>query len=264
MKIGFMKMQSLGNDFVILVDHNMLSTDQIIKLCDRRIGVGCDQLIFVYHKKISIDGIDLAVEFFNQDGSDATMCGNGLRCVAGWFFENNVDKNFCNIAIRRSGAIINNIPCFKEEGGLVSLDIHGAKIIQAHGIELVDVGNLHHTVVSDRLFNGIPYPTDSNPHKDYNINYISVIDEKTISITTIERGVGETFSCGSGSCAAVFYATKKGLIRAQDFIRVVNRGCVISPNERLFVACNNGSSGAVIRMKGTYRFSFVGTSSVLF
>src|SRR4030042_4930121 len=97
MRLKFTKMHGLGNDFIV-IDCRQLKLDNLSKLskklCHRRLGVGADQILFLYNSNIA----DFKMRIFNADGSEVEMCGNGMRCLAKYIWDRNLsDKNILNI-----------------------------------------------------------------------------------------------------------------------------------------------------------------------
>ena len=93
MLLRFTKMQGAGNDFVMLNAYDKpleLTTEQIRRICDRRFGVGCDQLLVV--EKSTLENVDFRYRIFNQDGGEVEMCGNGARCFAVFVREEGLTK----------------------------------------------------------------------------------------------------------------------------------------------------------------------------
>jgi diaminopimelate epimerase len=100
--IPFIKMHGLGNDFVLIEKKHspfLLSAEIAQKLCNRHRGIGCDQLIYI--EASDRPDIDFIITFYNRDGSISSACGNGSRCVAGWYFEQ-TGKNNANILVKKN------------------------------------------------------------------------------------------------------------------------------------------------------------------
>ena len=169
--MNFVKVETNGNDFIIIENNNPQNVD-IVKICDRHFGVGCDQIIFLNGN---------IVQFFNQDGTIANMCGNGLAAVAAYS-----KKTLFQIQDKQYKCSVNN--------NLISvnLDINNIEIYEKYAI--VDVGNKHIVFFDKNLLY-------EQYIKDYNVHYTYKIDKNTIKITTYERGAGKTLACGSGAVA---------------------------------------------------------------
>ena len=167
----FTKAETNGNDFVIIEDVCPKQVD-IRKICDRHFGIGCDQIIFLHDKNVS---------FFNNDGSYANMCGNGLAALAKYSgkteFVINNKKYKCELCVN----------------GDVTVLIEVISVERCDDCYIVDIGN-RHVVFSDDKYNYEQYINE------YNVHYAKICDN-TIHIITYERGAGRTNACGSGAVA---------------------------------------------------------------
>ncbi len=233
-KIDFIKMHGLGNDFVIIDkrSNNILINDNIIKkLSDRRTGAGCDQLITINTSKNK--DVDAKIEIFNPGGDRAEACGNGTRCVAKILFDELTNKQVLKIHsdsgileakkinedISVNMGLIRNtweeIPLSKEVDTMnMPISIDG----YSNGVA-VNVGNphivffgksIHETdleTIGPKIENHKLFP------KKTNVEIVKIINTNLIQMRVWERGVGITLACGSGACAAVYAAWKKGLIK---------------------------------------------------
>ena len=231
-KIEFIKMHGLGNDFVIIDRRKNsipITESLIIKLSDRKIGAGCDQVITINSPKGKEDSI---IEIFNSSGDKAEACGNGTRCVAKLLFmeSNKISLNIMtdagtlkatrkdekNISVNmgKISTKWNKIP-LKEKMDTFNVPIDVENF--SAGVA-VNIGNPHIVFFGDNI-NNIDLsslgPKIEN-HKFFpektNVEFIKVINSKTIQMKVWERGAGATLACGSGACAAVFAGIKKGLV----------------------------------------------------
>jgi len=186
-RISFRKMHAQGNDFIILDGRNStlpeLKKTFITAIADRRTGIGCDQLLVVL--SANDDDCIAKMRIFNNDGSEAGNCGNGLRCVGAMLLEES-DTDSVNICVgerrMRAEAVKNGI---RVHMGEARIGEHNAAHVD------VELGNQHRV-----FFEAIEdFPADKN------IEIISgqIVDEVYIDI--IERGAGRTPACGSGACA---------------------------------------------------------------
>jgi len=235
MKINFVKMHGLGNDF-ILIDclYKSLGNSSFLsylakKLCNRNFGIGADGLILI----LPSSKADLRMGIFNYDGSEAQMCGNGIRCFAKYAYENKlVSKNKFTVETL-AGIIIpeltisNNkilgvkvnmgipklrrrdIPMAGEDTPTVVDEILKINPEQIFKISCVSMGNPHCIIFVDDV-KSIPVdkigPKIENhplfPEKT-NVEFIQVLNRKEINFRVWERGVGETLACGTGACASL-------------------------------------------------------------
>ena len=206
--ISFTKMQGLGNDFVVLDGPMQLTTDEIGELCDRRFGIGADGVLVV------TNGDPVRMEYWNADGSDAEMCGNGLRCVARYAYDKGwaPDRNFMvQTPMGTKGVRV-------LEDGLVDAElgrptVTGHEMIDGDVYHLINVGNPHAVIVVD-------HPEDVHvdsigplvsAHEEFesgsNVEFISIVNDQ-VNMRVWERGVGETLACGTGMVASAVVATK--------------------------------------------------------
>ena len=219
------KAHALGNDFVIILDEQfkVLSKEFILKICDRKQGIGCDQLIYSYPYQ---DGYK--VLFWNQDGSEASFCGNGMRCLAKCYLPNNGEitnmhnnqiGNFYTpiglvntILIESDAESTNNLQS-SAKCNWVSFSLPVTPQIQAFDYKLqaydVYVGNDHIVIFGDNEPN---WNHVTNDLSDYlttrNIMWIWG-EGNTWNIRSWERGAGETLACGSGAIASAVAIWKK-------------------------------------------------------
>jgi diaminopimelate epimerase len=227
-KVLFHKMSGAGNDFV-LIDKKInpgfsLNVDQIVKICDRRFGIGADGILTIGENP----NYDFTMEYFNADGSSGSLCGNGARCALkyssdhGWF-----DKSFavfeCNNE-KYKGEIIKDdqIKFYLNEPAKLELDLQISTYNQIIQGSFVDNGSPHFVIEA------IDILKNSNDSQSYfedlneipviemgreirnnekfrggtNVNFIS-LQKDMVSIRTYERGVeDETLACGTGSVAS--------------------------------------------------------------
>jgi len=178
-------MHAQGNDFVILDGrvHALpeLNAELITAMADRRTGIGCDQVLVL----LADDASDTALRIFNNDGSEAANCGNGLRCVGSMLLG---EKGASSASIRLNDR---SVKCEWMDNG-IRVYMGKASITDATPAHVdIDIGNTH------RVF----FEAVEDFPEDRNVEIVSgqVADDAYIDI--IERGSGRTPSCGSGACA---------------------------------------------------------------
>ena len=218
--LNFTKMNGAGNDF-IMVDNRQqtlhLTNAQIARLCDRHRGIGADGLLCV---EPATQGGDFKMRYYNADGGEAEMCGNGARCFGRFVNHLHGDK-LSKIAFETLAGMISA----EFEGSQVRINMsapHSLKLAQTlhvAGTELtvhsVNTGVPHAIVFVDNLESvpvcewgaGLRYHEAFKP-KGTNANFAKVIVPGSISIRTYERGVeGETLACGTGmvACALIHH-----------------------------------------------------------
>jgi len=238
MKIDFVKMHGLGNDFVLINCLNKSLGDSSFlsylakKLCDRNFGIGADGLMLI----LSSFKADLRMRIFNSDGSEAQMCGNGIRCFAKYAYENKlVSKNKFKVETL-AGIIIpeltisnNNIlgvkvnmgvpklrrreiPMSGEDTTTVTDETLKINPEQTFKITCVSMGNPHCIIfvndVQSIPINKIGPKIENHPlfPEKTNVEFIQVLNKQEINFRVWERGAGETLACGTGACAALVAA----------------------------------------------------------
>ncbi len=238
MLINFTKMHGLGNDFMVVDNTNgliTLSTEKIITLAKRNLGVGFDQLLMVEHS--STIGVDFCYVIYNADGSEVAQCGNGARCFARFVTKKKLTSNNPIKVETRSGIMslfINNDqtvqvdmgkPSFKPKDIPLLVDVQADTYeIEGHKVGVLSVGNPHcviiindHNVdiksIASHIQNSKLLP------KQANIGFMQIINKNTITLHVYERGVGKTLSCGSGACAAVIHGIRMGLLNSEVSVK---------------------------------------------
>ncbi len=215
MLLHFYKMNGAGNDFIVIDNRNLsinLSTGQIKSLCDRHRGIGADGLLAV---EPATQGADYRFRYYNADGVEAEMCGNGARCF-GKFTAHLGEKvadvvSFETIAgilsaemIGENVRIVMSDPFDLEMNTDVKIDSLGADIHALNTGVPHAVAFVEDLEILDVVKNGaaIRYHDRFSPNGT-NANFAKVISNKHIEIRTYERGVeDETLACGTGMCAA--------------------------------------------------------------
>ncbi len=237
MIIDFSKMHGLGNDF-ILIDCLKQPTLRSLhqrdwqslsrRLCDRRFGVGADQVLLL----LNSPNCDYRMRIFNADGSEVEMCGNGIRCLAKYIWNNGLSQESVLSIETPSGTIKP-----QKMGDMVKVDMgkplfEGKKITvekeghvvdypltigdQTFSISCVSMGNPHAVIMVDDVAN---FPVsyfgpriEAEPFFPMrtNVEFIQILDRTHIQMRVWERGAGETMACGTGACASAVVATLKG------------------------------------------------------
>ena len=206
MRIQFYKYQGTGNDFVMIDNRSEFfpkeDTALIERLCDRRFGIGADGLILLENDAKT----DFKMVYYNSDGNQSTMCGNGGRCLVAFAKQLNVigDTTSFNAVDGLHHASVS-------QDGIVSLqmiDVDNVKTTADYSF--LNTGSPHHIQLVDDLENynvkengaAIRYG-DLYGKAGSNINFVKKIDDTTFALRTYERGVeDETLACGTGATAA--------------------------------------------------------------
>ncbi len=230
MQIHFHKYQGTGNDFIILDnrngEYNSLTSLTVKQLCGRRFGIGADGLMMLGNKA----GFDFEMIYFNADGGQSTMCGNGGRCLV---------KFASNIGIHKSiyhfTAADGPHEAEIDDHGRVSLRMADVEAIQDYGSDLlVDTGSPHYVKFSREVKDLNVYKEGREiryshefADKGINVNFVEIKNDHEIIVRTYERGVeDETLSCGTGVTAAALacYHNENGY----NDVTVLTRGGKLS------------------------------------
>lgn len=208
-RFEFTKMQGLGNDFVVLEGPSKPGVEDVVRLCDRRFGVGADGVL------VTSPGSPIVMDYWNADGSPAEMCGNGLRCVARYAFDRGwVDQP--EFTVDTPGGIRR----VRVEDGMVVAEIgpaliEGEETVDGFVYQLVDTGNPHAVrVVDDPAAIDVPVSgprvaREAGFDTGCNVEFIAIAGDE-ITMRVWERGVGETLACGTGMVAAAAVALNGG------------------------------------------------------
>lgn len=227
MKIPFFKMSGSGNDFIVIDNRNRMMDavaipDFVRAVCRRNISLGADGVILIELPRSS--GCDFSWRFFNADGSEADMCGNGGRCAARFAVMNGL-----------AGARLS----FETRAGIVHAEINGNYVkielpsprapqlnlpLKVNGTNLtlhfIDTG-VPHAVVLGNTTDDIPVCELGKKirfHPQFqpagtNVNFVAVVNTSSLRVRTYERGVeDETLACGTGAVAAALITSSLGLV----------------------------------------------------
>ena len=245
MRVEFTKMHGVGNDFVVFdapIDESLLKPALLRALADRRTGIGFDQALLI--EKPRRADTEVFYRIFNADGDEVEQCGNGARCIAA--------------LLRHRGAAANGSIRLDSPAGVVQARIEGAEVSvdmgvpdfdpralpftapgaadsyplevagHTHAIGAVSMGNPHAVLIVDDVatarVTGLGPLIERHPRfpKRVNVGFLEIVDPGQVRLRVWERGVGETYSCGTGACAAVAIGRRRGLLAAA--VRVSVRG----------------------------------------
>jgi diaminopimelate epimerase len=206
MILTFFKYQGTGNDFVILDNRENqipeLTTKQIRKLCDRRFGIGADGLMLLSKK----EGYDFEMIYYNADGKESTMCGNGGRCLVKFAWHMGIHKTLYHFL-----AIDGKHEAEIELNGRVKLKMKDVDKIESHSnYAILNTGSPHYIKYEadvagvDVVHKGREIRNSKEfVEEGINVNFLQPTDQDSIFVRTYERGVeDETLSCGTGVTAA--------------------------------------------------------------
>jgi diaminopimelate epimerase len=254
--LDFEKHHGLGNDYVLIDNLKWSITDSKKKvlakiLCKSHFSVGADGVIFNCHPNKK----EVRMKIFNPDGSEAEMCGNGVRCFAKYLYENDIYKKKRMEIETLRGIVVAELNVEEESVSSVKIDM-GTPILNCGEIP-VEIDNLKDRCVNesivalDKIFNftavsmGNPHavifandlPDDDDlirygsaiqtnkifPNKT-NVEFIKVLSKTEATLRVFERGVGITNSCGTGTCAAIVAGSILGLFDKNTPVLVHNDG----------------------------------------
>ena len=266
-KLHFYKMECTGNDF-ILVDTSEQPVSNpaglAVRLCNRRTGIGADSLIIVEKSEKA----DASMKFYNQDGTEVNMSGNGLRAVAKYLFDNNVDgiadkhnpseptaeitvetqNGIKKLTIYKLNGKVSAVsvdmgkPEFLPEQLPTTLEAKDGKIVNVpltvdgmnYDVTCLSVGNPHCVVFCGFVDKvnvehiGPMFENSSVFPKRINTEFVRVVGRNELKMRTWERGNGETPACGTGACAAAVAAVLNGYCPMNEDITVNVRGGKLS------------------------------------
>lgn len=206
MNVEFYKYQGTGNDFILLDNregnYNNLTQEHVLKLCDRRFGIGADGLMLLQTKA----GFDFEMIYFNADGNPGSMCGNGGRCMVKFASKMDIKKDeYLFIAVDGEHEAKLNL---NKEVSLKMNDVNTVEFDKDHFV--LNTGSPHYIKYVKELQNldVVEEGKKIRKSRDFaeegiNVNFVEVMDKDRIYVRTYERGVeDETLSCGTGVTAA--------------------------------------------------------------
>jgi len=254
----FTKMQGLGNDYIYV---NCFSekvenpSEAAKRLSDRHFGIGSDGLVLIMPSKTC----DFKMRMFNSDGSEAEMCGNAIRCVGKYVYDNGL-TNKTNIKIETLAGV--KILDMKVEDGkvaMVKVDMgepilepakipvigNGEKFVsqpvtidgKEYKVTCVSMGNPHAVtyvddvdkfpleVIGPKMENNSLFP------KRINTEFVQVLDRNTLKMRVWERGAGETLACGTGACAVLVSSVLNGISNRCVVVKLLGGDLIIEWNE---------------------------------
>ena len=241
MKIPFLKYQGTGNDFVMIDQRQQqfikkTDIETINHLCNRRFGIGADGLILLENPKNSpnTEGavLDFEMVYFNADGRESSMCGNGGRCLVAFANYLQVFDNQCVF-----NAIDGLHDAKVRADGWVELKMIDVKTVETgNDFYLLNTGSPHFVVFVEDLTdinvyeNGREIRYSERFHREgVNVNFVEIRKDGSLEVATYERGVeAETFSCGTGvTAAAIAFSLKTGVDFAKKsalFVPILTKG----------------------------------------
>ncbi len=230
MEITFSKYQGTGNDFIIIDNRDgklaELDLQTVKKLCDRRFGIGADGLIILAAK----EGYDFEMIYYNSDGNQSTMCGNGGRCIVRFAYDLGIHKNnytFLAIDGAHEASIdldnsirlkMQDVVEVEEHADYSVLNTGSPHYIKfGNGVRHLDVKKEGHLIRYSSAFE----------NTGINVNFVEITGPYSIYVRTYERGVeDETLSCGTGVTAAALASAHNE--RGFNEVQVITNGGKLS------------------------------------
>lgn len=206
----FVKMHGIGNDFIVVQGPYVPDPDDVVRWCERRTGIGADGLLVAAPQSSE----RVSMRYWNADGSEAEMCGNGLRCIARYALDRNWVEGNAFIVESAAGdhpvsvkadsviALVGEPAPFRT-GTLMIADheIHPFAIGNPHAVLFVDdVEEVQVAEVGTIIENDALFPNRTN------VEFVELLDDGGIRVRVWERGVGETQASGTGATASAYIA----------------------------------------------------------
>ncbi|NSW92640.1 MAG: diaminopimelate epimerase [Firmicutes bacterium] len=259
----FTKMHGLGNDYIYVncinecpdkLIENISKVAQFVS--DRHFGIGSDGLVLIMPSKIA----DFRMRMFNSDGSEAEMCGNAIRCVGKYVYDNGFTEKTTVSVETLAGVKVLDMTVENNKVALVKVDM-GEPILnpedipvksskdrfisqpveidgQTYKVTCVSMGNPHAVTYVDDVMSfplekvGPKMETHSLFPKRINAEFVQVIDRNTLKMRVWERGAGETMACGTGASAVLVASVLNGVSERKATVKLLGGDLVIEWNEK--------------------------------
>ena len=260
----FWKMHGLGNDYVVIDNREQKIPDTKVnalakQLCERHLSIGADGLLLVYPSK----NADVKMRIFNSDGSEAEMCGNGIRCFSKYCYENGIVKKTDFAVETLAGIKLVWLTLKDKEVSSVRVDMGAPKwersslpmlgegtAINAtlpvdgepYNVTCLSMGNPHCVTFVENVdefpvdYVGPTIEEDKTFPKRTNVGFAQVLSKTEMKLRVWERGCGETLACGTGTCAAVAAANKLGKVGGKVTVHVPGGILTVEVADTLFLS----------------------------
>jgi diaminopimelate epimerase len=262
--MNFWKMHGLGNDYVVIDnrDGKIAEADMgalAKKLCERRFSIGADGLLLVSKSQQA----DVRMRIFNSDGSEAEMCGNGIRCFAKYCYESGIAKKAefdveTNAGIKHVWLTIeaDTVKLVKVDMGAPNWNREALPMTgkgtcineplqveedEKYNVTCLSMGNPHCVIfIEDTDSFPVDYigpivETNEAFPKRTNVGFVQVVSKNELKVRVWERGCGETLACGTGTCAAVAAANKLGKVKDKVTVHVLGGDLQVEVGKTLFL-----------------------------
>ncbi|WP_431799675.1 diaminopimelate epimerase [Halobacillus andaensis] len=279
MKIKFIKCHGSGNDFILIdeITNNYTFSEEERKdlsvlLCNREYGVGSDGILFVM--KSSTEEAEARMRMFNSDGTEAEMCGNGLRCVARHVIEQagkqrvNIETEKAALAVEQVEEIYTGIETFSVAIEPVSFEVESLpmnfkksealdeiipELSNTLSFTALSVPNPHIVTLVDEVDQDLLKEVGEKANKlpavfprGVNVSFVQILEKNKIFVQTYERGVGLTNACGTAMSASTLVSTILGPNDIEVPIVVINKGglvnCVVEKADRRYTIQLRGNA----------------------
>jgi diaminopimelate epimerase len=260
----FWKMHGLGNDYVVIDNRDGKISDKQAprwaeRLCERRFSVGADGLLLIYNSSVA----DVKMRIFNSDGSEAEMCGNGIRCFSKYCYEKDIVVKTEFKVETLSGVKLVQLTLNGGEVSSVKVDM-GAPNWQRSSFSMAGEGTFINQPleVDDDLYK-VTCLSMGNPHcvtfvenvdvfpvytvgklienhkafpRRTNVGFAQVLGRNEMSLRVWERGCGETLACGTGTCAAAAAANKLGKVGDKVTVHLLGGDLQVEVGETILLS----------------------------
>ncbi len=258
----FWKMHGLGNDYIVIDnrDHKIIDATKLAKkICERRFSIGADGLLLVSSSRVAA----VKMRILNADGSEAEMCGNGIRCFAKYCYENDIAQKtdftvetlsgIKHVWLTLKGNEVTTVKVDMEEPNWqraslpmlgedtcinCNLEIDG----ELYKITCLSMGNPHCIIFVENVdefpidYVGPIVENDKTFPKRTNVGFVQVLNKNELKVRVWERGCGETLACGTGTCAAVAAANKLGKVGNKVTVHVLGGDLQVDVGKTLFLS----------------------------
>jgi diaminopimelate epimerase len=260
LQVHFYKYQGTGNDFIIIdnreLKFNRVDNALVAKLCDRRFGIGADGLMLLQNKT----GFDFEMVYYNSDGNESSMCGNGGRCIVEF--------------ARSLGLVKDKVHFIATDGehdafvkqGYISLKMKDVNSVEMNSsFSYLNTGSPHYVAFVNNVTNYNVFEEGKKIRDNErfiaqgtNVNFVEK-QYNELFVRTYERGVeAETYSCGTGVTAAALVASLKNVATAQDYCDIKTLG----GNLKVKFVKHSDNSFTDVWLEGAATFIFKGEISI--
>jgi diaminopimelate epimerase len=262
--MNFWKMHGLGNDYVVIDNRDGAISEKETsplakRLCERRFSIGADGLLLVYRSAKA----DVRMRIFNSDGSEAEMCGNGIRCFAKYCYENaitpkaefDVETNagIKHIVLTAEDGVVKFVKVdmgapdwnrtalpMQGEGTCINEDLQVDED-ETYQVTCLSMGNPHCIIFVENVdefpVEYIGPIIENNPAfpKRTNVGFVQVLGKNELKVRVWERGCGETLACGTGTCAAAAAANRLGKVKDKVTVHVLGGDLQVEVGKTIFL-----------------------------